>query len=53
MFFLFNYIKYKLINMLLFVFVALASTLRIPKDFTILNLERTVTLTDRYVKISS
>ncbi|CAD8131635.1 unnamed protein product [Paramecium octaurelia] len=39
--------------MLLLIFLALASSLRIQKNFAISNIERTVSLTDRYVNIQS
>lgn len=39
--------------MLIFVFLALVTGLRIPKNFIISDLERTVTLTNRYVEVKS
>ncbi|CAD8057166.1 unnamed protein product [Paramecium sonneborni] len=39
--------------MLFLILIALASSLRIPKNFFISNIERTVSLSDRYVQIQS
>lgn len=39
--------------MLFFVFFALVTGLRIPKNFVISDLERTVTLTNRYIEVKS